>query len=166
MTQPKLSLIVAMTPERVIGAHNTMPWHLPADLAFFKATTMGCPIVMGRKTFQSIGRPLPGRHNIVLTRDKQFSAAGIEVAYSIEKALESCAGVGEVFVIGGAELFESTLSAAQRIYLTHIDAHLEGDTFFPELENGAWHETSRRTHPRDERNAYNLSFRVLERTAC
>jgi len=140
MTQPKLSLIVAMTPERVIGAHNTMPWHLPADLAFFKATTMGCPIVMGRKTFQSIGRPLPGRRNIVLTRDKQFSAAGIEVAYSIEKALESCAGVGEVFVIGGAELFE--------------------------LENGAWHETSRRTHPRDERNAYNLSFRVLERTAC
>lgn len=163
MTQPKLSLIVAMTPERVIGANNAMPWHLPSDLAFFKATTMGRPIVMGRKTFQSIGRPLPGRRNIVLTRDKQFSAAGIEVLHSIEEALVSCADVDEVFIIGGAELFNTTLSTAQRIYLTHIDAHLDGDTFFPVLESGVWHETSRRNHPHDERNAYNLSFRILER---
>jgi dihydrofolate reductase len=118
---------------------------------------------MGRKTFQSIGRPLPGRRNIVLTRDQHFSVTGIEVVHSIEEALRSCAGVDEVFIIGGAELFNTTLTAAQRIYLTHIDAHLPGDTFFPELESGAWHETSRRAHPRDERNAYDLSFRVLER---
>jgi dihydrofolate reductase len=160
---PRLSLIVAMTPQRVIGANNAMPWHLPADLAFFKATTLGHPIVMGRKTWESIGRPLPGRHNIVVTRDPTFQAAGCTVVHSIEGALLAAGDHPEIFVIGGAGLYESVMEATHRIYLTLIHGDIPGDTRFPEINPGDWEETSRLERPKDDRNAYDLSFIVLDR---
>jgi dihydrofolate reductase len=116
----KFSLIVAMDENRLIGSNNGLPWHLPADLAFFKRTTMGKPIVMGRKTFESIGRPLPGRRNIVVTRDPDFSAAGCDIANSIDAALDLCADDEEVMLIGGASLYQQSLSRATQLYITQI----------------------------------------------
>jgi len=163
MTQPRLSIIVAMTLNRVIGANNTMPWHLPADLAFFKATTLGHPIVMGRKTYQSIGRPLPGRRNIVVTRDPAFKAPGCEVVHSVEGSLLQAGEDPEIFVIGGEALFCSILPAAQRIYLTQIHGEIPGDTYFPEIERTQWQEVARVEKPRDAHNAYDLTFITLNR---
>ena len=163
MTTSRLSLIVAMTENRVIGANNTMPWHLPADLAFFKAKTLGHPVVMGRKTFESLGRPLPGRRNIVVTRNPEYRATGCELATTVEEALQQASAAAEIFVIGGAMLFSAALPWAHRIYLTRIHAILEGDTFFPEIEQREWREVERRGHPLDARNAYDLTFLTLDR---
>ncbi|NDU93087.1 MAG: type 3 dihydrofolate reductase [Ferrovum sp.] len=163
MNQPRLSIIVAMTLNRVIGANNHMPWHLPADLAFFKATTLGHPIVMGRKTYESIGHPLPGRRNIVLTRDPAFKAPGCEVVHSIEGSLLQAGEAPEIFVIGGAALYCSTLPVTQRIYLTQIQAEIPGDTYFPEIERAQWQEVARTEKPRDAHNAYDLTFMTLDR---
>ncbi|MDE2258937.1 MAG: type 3 dihydrofolate reductase [Betaproteobacteria bacterium] len=163
MIQPRLSIIVAMTLNRVIGANNTMPWHLPADLAFFKATTLGHPVIMGRKTYESIGRPLPGRRNIVVTRDPTFRAPGCEVAHSVEESLFHGKEDPEIFVIGGAGLYCSVLPATQRIYLTEIQAEIHGDTYFPEIESSEWQEVSRMEKPRDPGNAYDLTFITLDR---
>ena len=163
MSLPRLSLIVAMTENRIIGANNAMPWHLPADLAFFKATTLGNPVVMGRKTFESIGRPLPGRRNIVVSRDPAYVAPGCTTATSIEESLHQAGTAGEIFVIGGAMLFEAVLPKAQRIYLTRIHAALDGDTLFPELDPGQWRETARQHRPRDRENAFDLTFLTLDR---
>jgi dihydrofolate reductase len=163
MTQPRLSIVVAMTLNRVIGANNAMPWHLPADLAFFKATTMGHPIVMGRKTYESIGRPLPGRRNIVVTRDPAFKAPGCDVVHSVEGALLQAGEDPEIFVIGGEALFCSFLPATQRIYLTQIHAEIPGDTYFPEVERAQWQEVSRLEKPRDAHNPYDLTFMTLDR---
>jgi dihydrofolate reductase len=163
MTQPRLSLVVAMTLNRVIGANNAMPWHLPADLAFFKATTLGHPVVMGRKTYESIGRPLPGRRNIVVTRDPTFHAPGCDVVHSVEGALFQAGEDPEIFVIGGEALFCSFLPATQRIYLTQIHAEIPGDTYFPEIDRAQWQEVSRLERPQDAQNAYDLTFLTLDR---
>ena len=130
----KLTAIVAMTPDRIIGRDGTLPWHLPEDLAFFKRTTSGHPILMGRKTYESIGRPLPKRRNIVITRDSAWSADGVEVIHS-PKALPSLGIEGEVFIIGGSEIYQSFLSQLDELLVSHIFQSYHGDTRFPEFEH-------------------------------
>jgi dihydrofolate reductase len=159
-----LSFVVAMARNGVIGKDNGLPWRLPADLRHFKAVTLGKPIIMGRKTFESIGRPLPGRTNIVVTRDPACQAEGCLVAHSIEAALEAAGDAEEVMIIGGADFYRQLLPRADRIYLTLIDAEIEGDTWFPELDENRWRERSREDHAADADNPYPYSFIVLEAT--
>ena len=144
--KPRLSIIVAMAKNRVIGANNALPWHLSADLKRFKALTMGHHIIMGRKTFESIGRILPGRTMVVVTRNPRFEAAGTIVVHSFDAAMAKCAGDDEAFVIGGEALFVAALQVADRIYLTEIKASIPGDTFFPRLQSADWQEASRENH--------------------
>lgn len=158
----KLSLIVAMTENRVIGLDNQMPWHLPADLAWFKQNTLGKPVIMGRKTFESIGRALPKRRNIVLSR-RGLAAENIEWVTSLECALALVANEPEVMIIGGGHLFAETLTIAERLYLTEIQTQLAGDTFFPEINAKEWQVSFMQTHPADEHNAYACCFKILER---
>lgn len=157
-----VSLIVAMTKNRVIGYENKMPWHLPAELAYFKQITTGHPIIMGRKTFDSIGCPLPNRRNIVVSRNTNFHSPGVEVSNSLENALALCANENP-FVIGGASLYAEALALAQELYITEIDANLVGDTFFPPIDNSVWKEESREVRTKDEKNIFNLQFVVLSR---
>lgn len=158
-----ISLIVAMDRNRLIGRGNALPWHLPADLAHFKSITLGKPIVMGRKTYESIGRPLPGRHNIVVSRNPDFSAPGCTVVASVEAALAAAGDVPEVMVIGGAQVYAEALPRAQRIYLTRVDAAFEGDAWFPALDAAVWRECHCAEHAPDDRNPYPYVFLVLER---
>jgi dihydrofolate reductase len=155
---------VAMDQNRVIGKDNQLPWHLPADLAYFKRVTMGHPIVMGRKTFASIGRVLPGRENIIVTRNKSFSHEGCTILHSIEE-IKTFAEKhkGEVFVIGGAEIFKETLPFADRLYITKIEAKFPGDTFFPNFNEEDWKLVSTEKGPKDEKNPYDYYFLVYER---
>lgn len=159
-----ITLVVAATDAGVIGRDNAMPWHLPADLAHFKQLTMGKPIVMGRRTFESIGRPLPGRLNVVVTRDQGWHAAGVTVAHSFEAALAACSAVPEVMIIGGAQLYAAALPRAQRIHFTQIHADIPGDTRFTALDPAQWREVARVERAPDARNAHALSFLTLERT--
>jgi dihydrofolate reductase len=145
----ELSLIVAMDDNRLIGSNNDLPWQMPADLAYFKRTTMGKPIIMGRKTFASIGRPLPGRRNVVITRDSGFSAPGCEIANGIEAALSLCSDAEEVMLIGGASLYQQTIDQATRLYVTRIHHSFEGDTWFPEIDLGLWKQETREDHNAD-----------------
>jgi dihydrofolate reductase len=156
-----ISLLVAMDTNRVIGKDNDLPWHLPADLKYFKNVTIGHPIIMGRKTHESIGRPLPGRENIIITRDKSYKAEGCKVVNSIEETLVS--GDREVFVIGGAEIFKQVLPDADRIYITYIEDEFEGDTFFPEIDDSEWMVISKEKGPKDDKNPYDYYFVVYER---
>ena len=158
-----ISLIVAMDRQGVIGAGGALPWRLSGDLRHFKAITMGKPIIMGRKTHESIGRPLPGRQNIVLTRQPGYTAPGCDVFHDAQSALAACAGHEEVMVMGGAALYEQFLPRAARIYLTRVEAEVDGDTWFPPFDDSAWNQVERRDHPADERNEYPYSFQVLER---
>lgn len=160
---PRVTLVVAATDHGVIGRDGGMPWHLPADLAHFKRVTLGHPIVMGRRTFASIGRALPGRLNVVVTRDRSFSAPAVTVAHSLDEALAACGDSGEAMVIGGGELYREALPRATRIHLTRIHAAIDGDTHFPTLDPAAWHEVARDERPADDRNAYPLTFLTLER---
>jgi len=153
-----LSLIVAMDENRLIGNDNQLPWHLPADLAFFKRTTMGKPIIMGRKTFESIGKALPGRRNIVITRDPDFTASGCEIVNSIDAALHCCAADEEVMLIGGASLYQQTIDQATRMYITRIHHRFEGDTWFPEFEHGDWKIENQEDFDADQSNAPAYSF--------
>ncbi len=139
----RISLIAALAKNRVIGANNTLPWRLPEDLKRFKALTMGHPIIMGRKTYESIGRALPGRLNIVVTRNADFTAAGCTVVDSPAAAVAACIGVDEAFVIGGAELYRAWMDSADRMYLTEIDQNFAGDAWFPEFDRARWKETAR-----------------------
>ena len=163
----KLSLIVAVSRNGVIGANNALPWHLPEDLKYFKSVTMGKPIVMGRKTYDSIGRPLPGRTNIVITRNSIWSAEGVVVAQTLAEALalgaKACAadGADEVIVIGGAQIYSETLPAAQRLYLTEVDADVEGDAFFPAINSDEWKQVAERLP--ELTGIYSYRFLVLER---
>ncbi|MBM7070447.1 type 3 dihydrofolate reductase [Shewanella sp. 202IG2-18] len=136
----KISMIAAMTVNRVIGKDNQMPWHLPEDLKHFKASTMGKPIVMGRKTFESIGRPLPGRHNIVITRQSDFSVEGITAVSSFEEAKSAAGNVEEIAVIGGGQLYKQLLPIADKLYLTLINIDVDGDTYFPDWDDGSWQQ--------------------------
>lgn len=158
-----IALVAAVAENGVIGREGTMPWHLPADLAHFKRITMGKPIVMGRRTFEAIGRALPGRRNIVVSRNADFKAPGIERAANLEAALALTGDVEEVMVIGGGELYRAALPLAHRIHLTRIQAKIEGDTSFPDFDTSEWHETAREERTADEKNAYALTFLTLER---
>jgi dihydrofolate reductase len=160
----KLSLIAAMANNRVIGIENRLPWHLPADLQHFKKITMGKPILMGRKTYESIGRPLPGRENIVLTRDESFKPEGCTIYHSIEDALEATKSYEEVMVIGGDSFYQQLISEADRLYLTFIDQDIEGDAFFPEYSENGWKEVERETFMASDDVAFTYHFTVWERT--
>lgn len=162
-----VSAIVAVARNNVIGHDNQIPWYLPADLAWFKRCTLGHAIIMGRKCFRSIGRPLPKRTNIVITRDPFFVADGVVLANSIEAALELAydAGETEAFIIGGGEIYGQTRQFWDKIYLTEVDLEVEGDTFFPEINPAEWRETFREAHAPDAKNEWPFVFRILEKTA-
>jgi dihydrofolate reductase len=160
---PRLSLIVAMARNRVIGAGGKIPWHLPGELKLFKELTMGHHIIMGRKTYESINRLLPGRTTVIVTRQRDFRVPGAIVAHTLERAIAACAGDEEIFVIGGAEIFREALPLAGRIYLTTVDADVPGDTFMPQFSRADWRERSSQSFPPDERNRYAYTLAVHER---
>jgi dihydrofolate reductase len=159
----KVSLICAASQNGVIGRDNRLPWHLPADLAHFKRLTTGHYILMGRKTYQSIDKPLPKRVNIVITRQADFQADGCLVAHSLQEALDACPVDDEVFIIGGAEIYRQVLPVVNKIYLTHIRQDFEGDTFLFEIDSLVWQEVFREDFVPDQKNQYPYSFITLER---
>lgn len=161
-----LSLIAAVSENNVIGKGGTLPWHLPADLAHFRAITVGKPVIMGRKTFASIGRPLPKRQNIILTRDSDFHPEGCDVAHSLEDAIALAEenATDEAMIIGGEQIYKAALSLADRMYLTLVHTYVEdGDAFFPEFDRREWQETERVEHPADEENSVSFSMVTYER---
>ena len=158
-----LSIIVAASENNVIGREGALPWRLSEDLRRFKAITMGKPIVMGRKTWESIGRPLPGRQNIVITRQSDFAAEGCTVVSSIDQAIAAAGAADEIMIIGGSEIYALFLPRAQRVYLTRVHTVIEGDASFPRLDD-AWVLTGDEAHAADEQNEFDVSFRTYERT--
>ncbi len=161
--RPLLCIIAAVSANGVIGADGRLPWHLPDDLKFFKTETLGCPVIMGRRTWESIGRPLPGRRNIVVTRNPGFSAAGAAIAASLGEAIAQCAGEAKVFVIGGGELYRAALPLAERIVLTEIQREFPGDARFPEFDRSQWKETQRVAN--SSADGLRFDFVRYERTA-
>jgi dihydrofolate reductase len=160
----KISLIVAMASNRVIGNNNVMPWHLSADLKKFKKITLGSPILMGRKTYESIGRPLPGRTNIIISRNPEYRQEGCLVFNDIEAAIKkACEIAGEIFIIGGSELYEATLPIADVLYITKINREFQGDTFFPVIDMNDWSEAERENIHDDPNAAFSYSFLKFER---
>ena len=159
----RLSIIAAMSANRVIGSHNDLPWRLPADLKRFKSLTMGHHLIMGRKTFESIGQPLPGRTTVVITHQTGYAPEGVLVAHSVEQALQMAAGDDEVFVAGGAQIYQLLFPRADRLYLTSIHEEFEGDTDFPEFEESDWQLNSEEKHEPDEKNLYPYTFLIYER---
>lgn len=162
-------MIVAMAENRVIGINNKLPWYLPNDLKYFKQVTMGKPIIMGRKTFESIGKPLPGRANIVITRNEGWLAEGVKVAHSLDQAYAIAEAIGEIdgqselMIIGGDQIYQSSLTAVDRIYLTQVHAHVEGDAWFPEVNWDTWKEVAREDFIAEGPNPYDYSFVVFDR---
>jgi len=152
-----ISLIAAMDKNRLIGSNNGMPWHLPADFKHFKEVTMGKPVIMGRKTFESIGRPLPGRKNIVISRSG-FTADGVVSADSIDMAIQLSGDVDEVMIIGGANLYQQMIEKADRMYLTHVEAECEGDAWFPEIDLSEWNVINQKIVESDEKNNFNFNI--------
>jgi len=152
-----------MDRQRLIGRDNGLPWHLPADFAHFKAVTMGKPVVMGRKTYDSIGRPLPGRMNIVLSRDPALSIEGVTTVTSFEQAKQAVRDNEELMVIGGSRIYEMLLPVADRLYLTYVDGVFEGDAWFPEFDIDDWEQLDLQDHPADEKNQYACKFVTLQR---
>ena len=169
LTGPRLELVVAVARNGVIGRGNALPWRLPADLAHFKRLTMGHPILMGRRTWDSIGRPLPGRQNLVLTRDPAFGAPGAVPVHSLAAARAAAGRARSIMVIGGAELYRASLGLARVLHLTEIEADVEGDIEFPDWHRagwrGEWRELARERHAADERHAWAYSFVTLARQA-
>ena len=161
-----ITIVVASDERGGIGIEGRLPWHLPADLRRFKTLTMGKPIVMGRRTWDSIGRPLPGRRSIVISRNCDLAIEGAEVVHSLDQALRAADGEPEVCVIGGAEIFALALPVARRIELTRVHATVEADTWFPAIDDDAWHETHRERHAPDARHAWPFSFITLERRSA
>ena len=153
-----LSIIVAMAKNRVIGANNTLPWHLPADLKHFKTLTMGHHLIMGRKTFDSIGKPLPGRTSVVVTRNADYAPPGVVVANSLETALSACGTDEEIFVIGGAEIYTQALELADTLYITEIKRDVAGDVSFPEFDKKEWQEISREIHHQETPESLEYHF--------
>ena len=164
-----LSLAWAMAQNRVIGRNNSLPWHLPEDLKYFKRITMGKPVIMGRKTYESIGKPLPGRANIVITRNPNVSIEGVRVVNSLNQAMTLCEsiaeidGIAEAMVIGGAEIYALAMPLADRLYLTEVHAEVEGDATFPEFDRSLWDEVARADFEASESNPYDYSFLVLDK---
>ncbi len=157
------SIIVAMTPDRVIGWRGRLPWHQSADLRRFKQLTMGHHIILGRRTYDSIGRLLPGRHSVVVSRRSDLDIPGAQIAASVPQALQLCGDDPEVYIVGGAEIYCAALPITTRLYLTIIHATLPGDVFFPELTADQWQLVSQEQHPADDRNQYDYTFQVLDR---
>ncbi len=159
-----ISLIWAMDENRLIGVENRLPWKLPADMKWFRRNTLGKPIIMGRKTFDSFGgRPLPERTNIVVTRDRDYRAEGAVVVYSIDEALKAAGDAEEVMIIGGASFYEQMLPRADRLYITLVHGQFEGDAWFPEFSMDEWQEVAREEHPVDEKNSVACSFLSYQR---
>ena len=169
--QPTLCLIVAAAANGVIGRNGRMPWHLRAELRYFRQRTLGKPVIMGRKTFQSIGKPLPGRHNIVITRDAAFNAPGAEIVSSLDAAIAAAlvaaatSNASEIMVIGGADIFRQALPLAARVYLTRVDAHPTGDAVFPDLPEQQWRLIEQHPLPADAANKVSATAGVYERLA-
>ena len=157
------SFVVAMSRNRVIGRDNQLPWRLPADLAFFKRATLGHPVIMGRRTHESIGKPLPGRLNIVVSTQRDFVAPGCTVVHSLEEAYRAAGDAPEVALIGGRAIFEAAMPDVDVIYLTEVDAEVEGDVFFPPFDRTRFRETELERHAADERHAYPFRIVKLER---
>ncbi len=158
-----ISIIVAASTNNVIGVQGDLPWSLSDDLRHFKAVTMGKPIVMGRKTWDSIGRPLPGRQNVVISRQPGFVAEGCDVVASVEEAIAAASDADEIMVIGGSQIYELALPLAKRIYLTRVHTDVDGDAFFPVLDEARWQLVSDDGHAADERNEHDFSFRTYDR---
>jgi len=163
MNSPLISIIAAMAKNRVIGYENRLPWRLPADLQHFKQITMGKPMIMGRKTWESLPGLLPGRPHIVVTRNPDFSAEGAKVVHSLEEGFDAACHAEEIMIVGGANLYAQTLSHAHRMYLTQIEAEVEGDARFPPYDTDEWRETAREAHRADENNPYDYQFITLEK---
>lgn len=165
----EIALIVAMAENRVIGRDNALPWHISADLKNFRRITMGKPVIMGRRTFDSIGKPLPGRPNVVITRNPNFAAEGVHAASDMDAALSLArelgvsAGAAEIMVIGGGQIYETALRHARRLYLTLVHEHMDGDAYFPAYSAADWHEISRERHQPEDESSPGFSFLVLER---
>lgn len=159
----KINIIAAMAYNRLIGNKNQLLWHLPADLKHFKTLTMGKTIIMGRKTFESIGKALPGRINIVITRDSTFTAKDCLIAHSLEEAYQLCNKADEVFIIGGATIYQQALEHAHKMYITIVDGEFSGDCYFPEWAQQNWLLTNQEKHNADQNNPYNYSFYIYER---
>jgi Dihydrofolate reductase len=157
-----VSIVVAIAQNHAIGKDNKLLWHLPKDLKHFKEITSGGTVIMGRKTYDSVGKPLPNRRNIVITR-QQIEIAGCEVVNSLQAALDLCAGQDEVFIVGGAEIYRQSMLLTDKIYLTIVHANFDGDTYFPEIKADIWTETERTDHEADEKNPLPFSFITLER---
>lgn len=158
-----ISIIAAMADNRVIGIDNRLPWNLPADMRWFRQQTTGKPVLMGRKTYDSIGRPLPNRRNIIISRDAALAIEGCEVVTGVEAALELCRDAAEVMIIGGASFYEQMLPRAERLYLTLVHADVAGDAHFPALNLNEWHVVERSDHGADSVNGFDYSFVILER---
>ena len=163
MPNQKLSIIVAMARNRTIGINNTLPWRCPADLKHFKALTMGHHMIMGRKTFDSIGKPLPGRTTVVVTRNQELKIAGCIIAYSLENAIAACAGDDEIFIVGGAELYAQALPLTETLYVTEIQQDVEGDAHFPEFDDTAWKEAARERSNQTEPQPLEYHFVTYQR---
>ena len=159
----RLALIVAMAQNRTIGVNNTLPWRCPEDLKHFKALTMGHHMIMGRKTFDSIGKPLPGRTTVVVTRDKNLRIEGCLIAHSLQDAFKACAGDEEIFVVGGAELYAQALPFVDTLYITEIQQDVEGDAHFPVLDKSAWQETSREARTQETPQPLEYHFVTYQR---
>lgn len=158
---PELSVIAAIARNGTIGRDNTLPWHLPEDLKHFRALTMGHHIIMGRKTYESLGRLLPGRTTVIVSRNHSYVVSGAIVASSLRQAIQACAGDEEIFIIGGAELYREALPIARRLYLTEIDEDFDGDAHFPKIDGAAWRETSRDKHR--SANGLHFSYVIMDR---
>ncbi|MEW7985619.1 MAG: type 3 dihydrofolate reductase [Candidatus Thiodiazotropha sp.] len=161
--KPLISLIAAVASNGVIGVDNGLPWRLPADLQHFKSLTMGKPIIMGRRTWESLPGLLPGRRHIVVTAKRDYRAVGCELVHSVDEALQVAGEVPEVMIVGGGGLYRQMLPRANRLYLTRVEADVAGDAFFPEIDWSEWQEVSRDSHPADERNQFAYTFVVLNR---
>ena len=161
----KISVIAAMSENRVIGRDGALPWHLPTDLARFKSITIGHSVIMGRKTFESVGQPLPKRRTIVITRNYDYQAAGVFIAHSLDEALDLAAHEDEIFILGGEAVYQIALPRADRLYLTIVHATIQGDTYFPPIEPDQWELIEDSRHEADDRHAYAFTFRRYGRTS-
>jgi dihydrofolate reductase (trimethoprim resistance protein) len=159
----KISLIAAMDNNRVIGKNNDIPWRLPKEWQYVRKTTMGHPIILGRKNFESIGKALPGRRNIILTQDRSYCAQGCEILYSVEDVIKSCHNEDEIFIFGGEQIYKLFLPYVEKMYLTKIDYEFEGDTFFPEVDYEQWQEISVQKGITNEENPFHYYFHVYQR---
>lgn len=160
-----LSIIVATARDHAIGYQNQLLWHMPADLKFFKETTQGHTVIMGRKTFDSVGKPLPRRRNIIVTRQDDFKVEGAEIVHSLQEALKLCEPEEEHFIVGGAQIYAEALAYTDRIYLTVIDGIFNADTYFPSIDPQAWELLSSEPHPADAQNPYAYNFKIYQRKA-